>query len=412
MDKAHYEEMCENLDSLLQKDELVGKNVYLFGHCNATETLANQLLEKGISVCAILDNNERKHGKSYRNIPIEAPREILSEAEGDSAVCIAARAYESMAEQLRSMGYMGQIHKMVEYDSFAEYSLSEDTMRRKRARLERGLARHRELTEGFPGYMKILCPFQALGDICFAMSYLPHFLDERGIRNCAICVVGQACAQVVKLFGDYPVEVLPQKAMDEVIQAALYTNDRDSFIAHQDRPYVVDLHRALYVKCIPLEQIYCCGVYGLPRETEPVRPSCWKPFHDREQIQKGKAVILSPYAKSVVSLPDNVWSQIVEDYAGRGFQCFTNVAGEETPLEGTLPIRSELAEMQPLVEYAGTFIGIRSGLCDVLRYADCRKIALYPDYNYCDTQWKAIDMYALDGWENIVVKDDFVWKKR
>ena len=141
MDKTHYEEMCENLDSLFQRGELAGKNVYLFGHCNATETLADRLLEKGISVYTILDNNERKHGKFYRDIPIKAPQEILSEAEGDSIVCIAARAYESMAGQLRGMGYAGQIHKMVEYDSFAEYSLSEDTLRRKRARLERGLAR-------------------------------------------------------------------------------------------------------------------------------------------------------------------------------------------------------------------------------------------------------------------------------
>ena len=50
-------------------------------------------------------------------------------------------------------------------------------------------------------------------------------------------------------------------------------------------------------------------------------------------------------------------------------------------------------------------------MCDVIRTADCRKIALYPDYNYCDTKWKSIDIYKIDGFENIIVKDDFVWKK-
>lgn len=39
----------------------------------------------------------------------------------------------------------------------------------------------------------------------------------------------------------------------------------------------------------------------------------------------------------------------------------------------------------------------------------CRKIALYPDYNYSDTKWKAIDMYAIGDWENVVVGADFVW---
>lgn len=411
MDKAHYEEMCENLSSMIREDAFSGKNVYLFGHCNATETLADAMLQEGIDIQAILDNNERKHGNDYRDIVIVPPQEILSEASGQSLVCIAARAYEAMAQQLRTLGYAGKIYKMVEYDSFAEYSLSEETMKRKRERLERGLERHNKLSGKYSGYMKILCPFEALGDICFAMSYLPFFLAARGITQCVICVIGQACAQVVKLFGDYPVETFSQKEMDETIQAVLYTEDNNSFIAHQDRPYVIDLHKALYIKKIPLEMIYRCGVFGLPKETKPYRPVCWKPYADLCKVPKGKSVILSPYAKSVTALPDRIWEQIVEDFTKRGFSCFTNVVGDEMPLAGTLPVRSRLAEIQPLVEHAGTFVGIRSGLCDVLRYADCAKTALYPDYNYCDTKWKAIDMYAIEGWKNIVVKDDFVWKK-
>ena len=168
---------------------------------------------------------------------------------------------------------------------------------------------------------------------------------------------------------------------------------------------------SVYVKCIPLEQIYCCGVFGLPKDTQPVRPSAEKlrQYPDLKSISKGNAVIFSPYAKSVTALPAEFWVGAVQHYKEKGYQCFTNVAGEEQPLPGTLEIRPAIAEIQSVAEHAGTFMGIRSGLCDVLRYADCKKIALYPDYNYCDTKWKAIDMYALDGWENIVVKDGFQW---
>lgn len=79
------------------------------------------------------------------------------------------------------------------------------------------------------------------------------------------------------------------------------------------------------------------------------------------------------------------------------------MVGEELPLPRTKPICPAISEIQSVVERAGTFIGIRSGLCDVLREASCRKVALYPDYNYCDTRWKAIEMYRIDNWENIVV---------
>ena len=106
-----------------------------------------------------------------------------------------------------------------------------------------------------------------------------------------------------------------------------------------------------------------------------------------------------------------VWKQIIEGYLSKGYICYTNVAGEEKPLPGTYAISPNISEMQSVVERAGLFIGIRSGLCDVIREASCEKIALYPDYQYCDTKWKAIDMYWLDGWENIVVGEEFQWNK-
>ena len=411
MDRPHYEEMVGNLNVLLEKDVIQNKKIYLFGHCNATEELVDLLTERGYRVAAILDNNTAKHGKGYRNIEIVPPKDILQEKAENTVVCIAARAYAAMKDQLKKIGYKGQIHRLIDYNSYAEYSLSEDTIAEKKCRVERGNVLLQALEGKYPGYFRILCPFSALGDIFIMMSYLPHFLKKRGIASCVIGVVGNACAQIVRMFGADSVEVFTQKDMDETIQAVLYTNDHNSFIAHQDRPYVVDLHRALYTKCIPLEQIYCCGVFGLPEDTVPCKPTELKPYSGTERIERGNAVLFSPYAKSVTALPDSLWKQIVDDYLQRGYQCFTNVVGDEQPLAGTQPISPKIAEIQPLVEYAGTFIGIRSGICDVLKYANCKKIALYPDYHYSDTHWKAIDMYEIEGWENIVVGEDFQWKR-
>ena len=410
MDRPHYEEMVGSLNELLENDAIQNKKIYLFGHCNATEKLADLLLERGFAVKAILDNNTAKYGKDYRDIMIVPPQDILYEEPEDTIVCIAARAYAAMKDQLRRIGYRGQIHRMVDYNSYAEYSLSEDTFVEKKCRMERGIALLQRFKEKYPDHFRILCPFSALGDIFIMMSYLPHFLKKREIGKCVVCVVGDACAQVVQMFGAYPVETFLQKDMDETIQAVLYTEDQNAFIAHQDRPYVVDLHRALYTKCIPLEQIYCCGVFGLPAGTVPYKPTGLRQYSGMEQIERGNAVLFSPYAKSVTALPDPLWEQIVDGYLQRGYQCFTNVAGDERPLAGTQPISPKIAEIQSLAEYAGTFVGIRSGICDVLKYAKCKKAALYPDYNYCDTKWKAIDMYAIDGWENIPVGEGFQWK--
>lgn len=68
--------------------------------------------------------------------------------------------------------------------------------------------------------------------------------------------------------------------------------------------------------------------------------------------------------------------------------------------------------MRSVVEMAGIFIGIRSGMCDILREARAKKIALYPDYNYSDTRWKAIEMYYIDNFEyNLLATEDIEWEK-
>lgn len=398
------EEMKRNFDILFQEGAAELPNIYLFGHCNASEELAELFLEKGYCVKGILDNNVSKHGTAYKSIPVVSPEEVMKGRGEETIVCIAARAYAAMKEQLTRMGYRGGIRKMVDYNSFAEYSLSEETLSRMQERLGRGIRLLEEQRKRYAGYYRIYCPFSALGDVYYTMSYLPYFLQRRNICKCVVFVVGQACGDVVGLFESGVAEILEQRNMDESIQAVLYTEDRQAFISHQDRPYVVNLAKALYAKKITLEMIYRCGVFGLDKDCVPSRPSRLDKSGLLSEIRKGKAVILAPYAKSVTNIPKVYWKQIIEYYVQRGYQLFTNVAQGEQALEGTREIRVKLSELQSVVEYAGIFIGIRSGVCDVIREAACRKIALYPDCCYSDTRWKMAEIYHLEGFENIVVK--------
>lgn len=416
MEKVRYNEMVENVNRIDEEMDLASKKIFLFGHCNATLELVDLLASKGLKTAAILDNSKVKQGQKYRGAVVVEPKQILEMAgkpsEEEPIVLVTSRFYAAMLQQLREFGYDGLVRKVIDYNSYAEYSLSPETIARKQQRLERGMALLRQMQEKHPNFFKILCPFSALGDIYFTMSYLPHFMKKRGIGKCVVGVIGNACGQVVRLFGHYSVEVLAQRDMDEMIQAALYTQDENMFIPHQDRPYVVNLSKALYVKRIPLETIYCCGVFGLPADTKPCLPAFFRLYDKLEEIPGGRAVILSPYAKSVTVLKAEIWEQIIRDYQAMGYVCYTNVAGNEEPLPDTIPISPEISQMRSVIERAGTFIGIRSGLCDVIREASCRKIALYPDYYYCNTKWKAIDMYWLEGWENIVVEEDFSWNRR
>lgn len=416
MERKLYEEMVTNLDEIDEAIDLLNKRIFLFGHCNATLELIDLLESKELKATAILDNSKVKLGQEYKGAIVVYPGQIIELAgnnpKEDSIVLITSRFYASMLKQLRELGYEGPVRKLIDYNTYAEYSLSEDTIARMIAREKHGEELLNALSVKYPGYFKTFCPFNALGDIYFMMSYWGACAKSRNIDYVVFCVPNPVLVDVIKMFGDYHVEVYEQKELDAMIQAALYTHDENSFIAHQDRPYVVNLSKALYIKKIPLEQIYCCGVYGLPKDTVATKPDAnGVIYKDIESIPKGKAVIFSPYAKSVTALNPKVWENAVSYYNGIGYKCYTNVVGDEKPLIGTESISSSLLELRSVVERAGTFIGIRSGLCDVIREAKAKKIALYPDYNYCDTKWKAIEIYWINQFDhNLVATEEIKWE--
>lgn len=409
MEKKYYNEMVKKFIEL--EPQMNGGAIYLFGHCEASLTLADFLLAKEVQIKGILDNSQQKQGLEYKKIPVVKPDIILEDNNANTVVFIVTRFYEAMNSQLRDLGFVGKVIKLVDYNTYAEYSLDEEVIARKTKRLEEGIKILERVKLYYKDCFVLLCPFNALGDIYFAMSYLPMFLRKKCYKDVVICVPSIVCGDVARLFDITNIEVFSQNELDALIQAVIYTEDKQCYIAHQDRPYVVDLHKILAIKLIPLDMIYRCGVYGLPIDTVPVEPVNWKEYDRLNNIIEGKAVIISPYAKSVVGIQNDIWKEIVDDYKSQGYQIFTNVVGDEVPLEGTEALTAPLNEMKSVVERAGTFIGIRSGLCDVLKTANCRKIALYPDYNYCDTKWKAIDMYAIDSFENIVVNGDYKWRK-
>ena len=301
MEREHYAEMIGNLDRLSDEGSLQKYNVFLFAHCNATIELADELLKRGIKPTAILDNNSDKYGMNYKGIPVSEPASILSTE--NAIVLIVSRFYEQMSTQLRSIGFGGDIVKMTDYNTYAEYSLSVDTLLRKSERVKRGIERIRRLKEEYLGHFIVLCPFPALGDIYFCMSYLKSYMQINGYEKSLVCVVGDAQKQVADLFGYADVLEFGQKEIDEIIQAVIYENYPDCFIAHQDRPYVVYLHRAQYKKCIPLETVYKCGIFGLPQDTVATQPTQWDEYQFEQGNHGEKTAIIAPYAKSVAALP-------------------------------------------------------------------------------------------------------------
>lgn len=406
MDKTHYREMLEKFQNLERQGTWDEKEIYLFGQCNATECLVKLFQEHGYRVAGILDNNEHKQGQAYRGVPIVSPLVLAGGDTRRTVVCIVSRAYASMAEQLHHLEFQGGIEKLVDYNPFAEYDLSSGTIERRIAKIQEGQEVLRGIREKWPGSYLIVCPFDALGDVYHTMCYLPYFLEKQHVGQYVVCLVGESCRGIAEIFGVERIARIEQRDMDGLVQAILANEEKNVFIAHHDRPYTNYLIRSLYVKRITIDILYRIGVFGLAKDTRPLRPYRFRVYDGIEAVPHGKSVILAPHAKSIANIPSSVWKQLVDKYKGMGYEVYTNVVDEETVLEGTKALSVPIAELKSVVEWAGTFIGLRSGLCDVLREADCDKTVLFPDAFYSDTPWKSSEIYYMDDWKNMIVGQD------
>jgi len=378
-------------------EDLRNLQVFAFGHCNATEKMIDNF---SVKVVAILDNNKAKQGKSYKGVPIVSPEYIRDFTAANSIVLIANRFYEQMREQLRKMGYDGRIVKTLEYNSFAEYSLSQETINRKTERMLRGKDTLEKIRAKHPKEHLIVCPHNALGDVYWAMSFLPAYMEKNGIADAVAIANGESSRQIAEMFGCANI-TLSNSEMDEFTQALIFNEEQNCIIAHHDKIYTDNSIKYLNNHFISFIDFYKYIVFGLDKSAEPVKPKQNLPFENAVGIQQGKTLIISPYAKSVVLPPSEFWQNTIHEYKSKGFMVCTSVIGSETPLENTVPISFPLNQAISAVEYAGHFIGIRSGLCDVINSAECNKTVVFPDCIYSTTKMKVADFFALPGWFTI-----------
>ncbi|MDR1812969.1 MAG: hypothetical protein LBQ87_09100, partial [Candidatus Fibromonas sp.] len=399
MEPARKSEMIAALEAI----DFKSKAVFVFGHCQASEEMIDFLATLSVSPLAILDNNKTKHGNKYNGVPITPAAYILEFSNRNSIVLIANRFCEQMRESLRKLGYNGEVAKILEYNSFAEYSLSDETFERKTKRMLRGMDTLKKIRASYPSQHLIVCPHNSLGDVYWALSFLPAYMAKHGIAEAVAIVTGDGCRQVAEMFGCANIS-LSCKDIEEFSQALVFGKEPNCLIAHHDKIYTDNSIKYLNNHSVSFIDYYKFVIFGLGKSASPVQPSHCRPFENLSDIPQGKTLILSPHAKSMILMPEGYWQNIIHEYKNKGFTVCTNVTEGEEPLENTLPISFPLNQAISAVEFAGHFIGIRSGLCDIINSAVCDKTVVFPDYIFTTTKMKVSEFFALPDWS----KPDYI----
>lgn len=129
---------------------------------------------------------------------------------------------------------------------------------------------------------------------------------------------------------------------------------------------------------------------GIPYEEEPwTQPEFpYDPVEVNEifrthGLTPGKIVLLAPYAgkQNMWGIPMEFYSKLAVQLQVAGYTVYTNSSNpkKEPPVPGTFPLLVPYHLARPFCEQAGYFIGLRSGLCDIISAAKLRaKIVLHP----------------------------------
>ena len=414
MEHALLMEMHKNIDRFISEGKLKDKFIVIFGSNEPAERIMDFLAERGIKVNGLIDNNVKKDGSELNGVEVTLPAKLLEKKIEDAVILIASKYYPEMVVQLNGMGYEEDVHilKAVEYSSFSAPSLDLNEFDKRAGIVKKGQIVFDKLMAQYPECEKIfVCPLIVLGDAYVGMSCMREYMLKNGIKNYALVVVNRACSKVASLFGfDSSLFTVSREEMETFIQFSVYSHMADGkiLILNHRHPYTCRIGEIGNYKNVNFMDHFRYTILGLPEGSRPEIPSATrdsleskeyvKRLFDENGLIYGKTVILFPYAKTAAKMSDEFWEQLTEKLSKKGFIVCTNSGGDGEPaIKGTKELFFDIRYALETIEAAGTVIGLRSGLCDVISTAKAKKIILYPDRFYGPSGF--YDFFSLNKME-------------
>lgn len=387
MNTLYLNEIENNLQALIQTINLKEKYIIMFGYNKPTEKMVLFLKSKGIKTNAIIDNNPKVSGIQLCGITVFLPKDLIVNNKDNVVILIASAYFLEMKKQLIEMGYMEtQIKQIIIYHTVSD---GKNEFEKNCKELIEGKKIYQYLHEKYgQNIVIIMCPYNGIGDIYLIASYLDNYCKKEGIHDYVITVVSNSCRCIAEMFELQNIELLSQEDSDYLMKLSSFIgqgNAKVKIFTHTSIHWDILIHFEL------AERIdwgtmfrYILMKTGKEKKREipisDIKKKISDEFLKKYHIALGKTAILSPYANTIPCLSDEIWKRIINLLKEMGYDVYTNSTGEKEPaLPDTKPILFPLEIAKYIIEKSGIFIGIRSGLCDVIESADCTIIILYPN---------------------------------
>ncbi len=391
------------------------RRIVIFGCTLYACDIIQCLKEINIEVFAFIDNDNSKVDSFCSGIKVYNPAWVTTVDR--AIVIIASHNYgREMKGQMINLGLKtNQILEIpVKNPLLPQVISDEERFKIKLEDAQRGLQKYKELIEEDTDLL-IVFPYPGTGDIYLACGFLKLYLSQKTYQNPKLVVSKESCKKVARLFDYTNVSIVSQTDLENVLLIwQLLGSDVIKvkpvlFWGWNTKYYFRDYRKQGKMSFI---DYFKYDVFDLNEEDQFEPPI--KKNHDNEIARlfekygliNKKTVIIAPYAGSFVSsIPMNVWEQVAAMLRTKGYKVCTNCYGDEVPIKGTTPFRFDYDIAVNVIEEAGNFIAIRSGLCDIVSSASAKMLIIY-ESNYPASDIECFGIKKM-GLNNTVSEIDY-----
>lgn len=309
---------------------------------------------------------------------------------------------ESMAEQVRQLSGEAEIFSLIDFIQWDNQQEKEEKFWLKE-NYEREVSKLYLGSQVYDHLKKkellLVLPFPSIGDTFLVGTNFAAY-QCLSLHNIKVVVGSKGAYKVMQMFS------IISEAVSEQEQEALY-----KYICFcgkaQDMitcSWTFKLEAMARFKGLSFAQFIPRYFFCLGSDSHKYFPSIWdnemrETEFTEKGLVKGKSVVLAPYANSTGELPWQFWEFLTEKLLKKGYCVFTNIVAGQKPIKKSMGLEIPLEQLGSYLEYAGHFIALRSGLCDIAGRSLCRQIVIFRDgYIAPNSSW--IGYYDLHS-ENI-----------
>ncbi len=413
--------------SLIDKYEIrKTDDIAIFSYTKTTHYII-QLLQ-GYNIVAVVDNDETKRGRSSGGVTVFHPDDLKRIDKNHSyKIIVPTRSYKRICEQLFYLGYELEKNLFVTYRDEGALEEKKDELEKWEIDVKEGCSIYSSIRQKYPKQIMYLCTYEGTGDAYLIGMYLLDRMKYDEVNECVLVVASKSAKKILELYDlqDRITETIVLNGREECDKLLYYTRGigykaANTAILNNDYGlmYLLYLsgHRGIDFNTLFQKMIFHADT---KRQYGCLKQESSDELFINNNLKMGKTVVLSPYANTPEEVvTDKIWVEIAERLKEEGYDVCTNVAGKEEPISGTKGIFIPYDRLLDFINKAGFFIGVRSGLCDIISSSTANKVILFPDvrfmYNTYFAYFSLVKMYGEnEAIHEIIVKkneDDIVYR--